>query len=108
MLISLSLALSGQWNKVWPAFGAANQLVATLALFVLGAYLLSKSRPSALVFLPAIFMLATSMGALALQAFEYIRQRDLPLFIITLLLLLLASFMTIELIFKVIRRKKDE
>ncbi|MFY9402029.1 MAG: carbon starvation protein A [Candidatus Omnitrophota bacterium] len=108
VLISLSLALSGQWNKVWPAFGAANQLVATLALFVLGAYLLSKSRPSALVFLPAIFMLATSMGALALQAFEYIRQRDLPLFIITLLLLLLASFMTIELIFKVIRRKKDE
>ena len=45
---------------------------------------------------------------LSLEAVEYIRQRVLPLFIITLLLLLLASFMTIELIFKVIRRKKDE
>ncbi len=43
--LSLSLALSGQWNRIWPAFGASNQLIAALALFVLSCWLLAKNKP---------------------------------------------------------------
>ncbi len=105
VVVSLAIALSGQWSRIWPAFGAANQLVATLALFVLGAYLLSKGKPAGLVFLPAIFMLVTSAGALVFQAIQYGKQKDIPLFVITMALLLLAGFMSVELMARIVRRK---
>jgi len=107
IIVSLAFALSGQWNRIWPAFGAANQLVATLTLFVLGAYLISKNKPAKIVFLPALFMLVTAIGALVFQAVQYAKQKEIVLFVISVILLLLAGFMSLEFLARIYRRKKD-
>ncbi|PIP19063.1 MAG: carbon starvation protein A [Candidatus Omnitrophica bacterium CG08_land_8_20_14_0_20_41_16] len=104
--LSLALALSGQWNRIWPAFGASNQLVAALALFVLGSWLIAKNKPAKIVLGPAFFMLVTAVGALVFQAMQYAKQKDILLFVISIILLSLAGFMSFDTITKILERKK--
>ncbi len=93
-----ALALSGKWQKIWPAFGASNQLVAALALFVLSCWLLSKKKPVMATLIPAFFMLATTLASLFLQAASYFKGADMILFSVCAILILLAGFMLIEVI----------
>jgi carbon starvation protein len=61
------LAFSGYWKQIWPLFGAANQMLAALAL--LAGYLWFKSKHKGHVYfllLPMIFMYAVTLTALAL------------------------------------------
>ena len=96
VILSASLAFSGKWNKIWPAFGASNQLVAALAFFVLSCWLLSKKKPAFITLWPAFFMLATSVVSLTLSAVKYFRNKDAVLFITTIVLIGLAGFMVYE------------
>jgi len=60
------LVYMGDIRTIWPMFGVANQLLATLALAIGTAYILQRAaRPAyALVtFLPMLFMLATTLTA---------------------------------------------
>ncbi len=83
----------GSWKKIWPIFGASNQLVATLALLVLSAYLLSKKRKTLYTVIPAIIMFFTSGGALLWQLNKFIKDGNYILTFITGLLFLLALYM---------------
>ena len=65
------IGYSGAWQKVWPVFGAANQLIAALTLLVLTCYLLGIRKPSAYTSIPAAFMLLTTIGALVYQAYGF-------------------------------------
>jgi carbon starvation protein len=94
IIVSAALAFSGKWQKIWPAFGASNQLVAAMALFVLSCWLLAKKKSAKFTLWPAAFMLITTMAALVLQAIKYSQLKDVVLFIVTLFLLILAIFMT--------------
>jgi carbon starvation protein len=96
VILSASLAYSGKWQKIWPAFGASNQLVAALALFVLSCWLLTKKKPIKLTLLPAFFMLITAVGALILQAVKYFTGKDVVLFITSIILIVLTGFMIFE------------
>jgi len=98
LIIGLSgtLALSGKWSKIWPAFGASNQLVAALALFVLTCWLLSKKRPVKFVLWPALFMLITTLAALVFQGYRFYKNKDIVLFVISIFLIALAGFMVYE------------
>ena len=60
----LVLALTNGYNAVWPVFGSANQLLAALALLVGTTWLIHHRRPVWYTFLPAIFMLITSITML--------------------------------------------
>lgn len=91
------------WKKIWPAFGASNQLVAALALFVVSCWLLLKNKPTKLTLFPAIFMLITTIAALIFQIMTYLKSGDYLLFVISLILVILALVMTFE-VFKVFRR----
>jgi carbon starvation protein len=104
--LGAALAFSGKWAKIWLTFGASNQLVAALALFVLSCWLLSKKKSVKFTLIPAIFMLATSTAALASQALRYFIKKDIPLFIITALLILLAGFMAYEVTQAIFFRRK--
>ncbi|HQO57898.1 MAG TPA: carbon starvation protein A [Candidatus Omnitrophota bacterium] len=90
------------WQKIWPAFGASNQLVAALALLIISAWLLSKNRPTAYSLIPALFMLITSVTALIFQIIHYISHRDYALALISIILITAAVFLSSEvvLIFK--------
>lgn len=104
VILSAALAFSGQWNKIWPVFGASNQLVAALALFVLSCWLLSKNKTVKFTLLPALFMFGTTVIALLLQAKKYFMEKNSILLFITLLLIVLAGFMAYE-VGKVMRKR---
>jgi carbon starvation protein len=108
IILSAILAFSGKWQKIWPAFGASNQLVAALTLFVLSCWLLAKNKSTKFTLLPAFFMLITSVAALILQLVKYRMQNDIILTLTTAFLLVLAGFMVYEIMPVIfLRRKKD-
>ncbi|MDP3143226.1 MAG: carbon starvation protein A [Candidatus Omnitrophota bacterium] len=93
-----ALAISGKWNKIWPAFGAANQLMAALALIVLSAWLFCKNKRIRYTLIPAIFMLITTVGALGYQLIRYWKEKDYILLGVSFALIGLAVFMLSEVV----------
>lgn len=67
--ISAALALTGQWQKIWPVFGASNQLVAALSLLVVSCWLMGLKRPSWSTLIPSIFMVLTTIAAFVIQIY---------------------------------------
>ena len=59
------------WQKIWPIFGATNQLIAAVALFVVATWLMAVKKPTQYVLYPAIFMVVTTIGALGWQAYRF-------------------------------------
>ncbi len=95
VLVAAVLAL-GQWQRIWPIFGASNQLVAALTLLVVTFYLLERGRPAVYTLYPALFMLVTTSAALVYQAWTFWRQGKFVLAGLAVLLLALALFMLWE------------
>ncbi len=98
IVLAGSLAWGGRWRIIWPTFGASNQLVATLALFVTACWLLSKNKSFWVALVPGILMLATTLTALALQILKYFRTGQYLLLAISALLIILACYVLIEVI----------
>jgi len=105
IFLSFALAVSGKWSVIWPAFGASNQLVAALALFVLSCWLFSKNKPAKLTLWGAFFMLITAVAALFLQAIRYYQNKNVALFIVAASLILLSGFMFYEVVPVILRRR---
>jgi carbon starvation protein len=101
IVVALSgwLGLSGRWNEIWPIFGAANQLIAALAMIVVTSWFLSTHRPIRYTLVPAIFMLVTTIGALILKAIEYMKAVNIVLLIVAVILLVLAFIVLYEAVF---------
>jgi carbon starvation protein len=59
------------WKTIWPVFGATNQLLAGLALMVVGVWLKKKGKPFWFAVLPMIFMLAMTLWALFIVIIQY-------------------------------------
>ena len=90
------LGLKGGWNEIWPIFGAANQLIAALALIVISSWFLSRRKAVIYTLVPMIFMLLTSSAALILKVLEYARDKNFLLLGIAFVLLCLAAFVLFE------------
>ena len=67
VVLSAALGLTGQWTRIWPAFGTSNQLIAALALLVGSCWLLRRGRPIVYTFVPACIMLVTTLAAFGYQ-----------------------------------------
>jgi carbon starvation protein len=96
IILSAALAFSGKWQKIWPVFGASNQLVAALALFVLSCWLLSKNKSAKFTLWAAFFMLVTTVAALVYQVIRYFINKEIVLLMVSILLIVLAGFMVSE------------
>jgi len=68
-----ALALTGHWRLLWPVFGASNQLLAALALLVVGCWLLQRGRAWLPILVPSVLMLVTTLGALVWQLWDAVR-----------------------------------
>jgi carbon starvation protein len=90
------LAFSGAWSRIWPIFGASNQLVAALALFVASLWFLMRNKPTAYTLVPAIFMFLTTTAALGIQCVSYARNGQYSLAGLSVVLLVLALVMVGE------------
>jgi carbon starvation protein len=101
VLAAGALALTGQWRVLWPAFGASNQLVAALALLVVSCWLLQRGRARLVTLIPGVFMLVTTIGALAWQLVTALSRGgtagpDYFLALLCAVLILLALLVTAE------------
>jgi carbon starvation protein len=105
------LASTGGVKTIWPVFGAANQLVAALALVVVSSYLIGVRKPAIYTVLPAIFMLITTIGALIFQMTEFFGWGTFQGYLlggVSLILISLAVYIALEAKDMLLLLKKSE
>jgi len=96
----------GNWQAIWPVFGAANQLVAALVLLIISLYLLIKNKPTRYTLIPGLFMLATTILALVYEANTFFRSGKLLLGVVAIILLILTFFIVGESISVICKKRK--
>jgi carbon starvation protein len=69
-ILVLILILTGWWQYLWILFGGANQLMASMALMLVTAYLMSEGKPYGWTFYPMIFMFVTTVAALLYTSYS--------------------------------------
>jgi carbon starvation protein len=69
-ILVLILILTGWWQYLWVLFGGANQLMASMALMLVTAYLMSEGKPYGWAFYPMIFMFITTVAALLYTSYS--------------------------------------
>lgn len=70
LLLTLALIWLVPFLQIWVLFGAANQLMASLALLLISLWLLSKGKQYGWAFWPFVFMFVTTMAALLWNAYS--------------------------------------
>lgn len=70
LLFTLALIWLVPFLQIWVLFGAANQLMASLALLLISLWLLSKGKQYAWAFWPFVFMFLTTMAALVWNIYQ--------------------------------------
>ena len=64
VVLGVGLGMTG-YSKIWPLFGAANQLLAALALLAVCAWLGNIGKNNKMFYIPMIFMLIVTLTSLA-------------------------------------------
>ncbi len=72
VILGIGLGLGG-WSKVWPLFGAANQLLAGLALLAVASWLKNAARNHRMLIFPMCFMLVVTLTSLVLTFYGKIQ-----------------------------------
>lgn len=65
VVIGIALGMTG-YTIIWPLFGAANQLLAALALLAVCAWLGNAGKNNKMFYIPMVFMLAVTLTSLAM------------------------------------------
>jgi len=84
------LAYSNAFSVLWPIFGTANQLLATLALITVSSWLVLKGKKYFFALFPALFMLATTITSLVILFLDYVKKSNYILIAVDVLLFLLS------------------
>jgi len=74
-LLGMVLVLTGWWQYLWVLFGGANQLMASLALLLVSAWLVSEGKPSGWAFYPMLFMFVTTIAALLFTSYSLLYKK---------------------------------
>ena len=90
------LALTGQWRAIWPVFGSSNQLLAGLSLMGATAYLAHLGKNYKYTYYPMAFMMIMTIIALINLVFNNFGKGNILLGSVSVLLLILASFVVYE------------
>jgi carbon starvation protein len=69
-VLTLILIWTGWWQVLWVLFGGANQLMASLALMLMTAWLMSQGKSYGWTFYPMIFMFITTIAALIVTSYK--------------------------------------
>lgn len=70
LLFTIFLIWFAPFLRIWGIFGAANQLMASLALLLITLWLMSKAKNYQWTFWPFAFMFITTVGALLWQTYD--------------------------------------
>ena len=104
VILSVLLLASGEFSRLWPIFGSANQLLAALALLTIGVWLIKKNISATFVTIPMFFMFTVTLASLGLFAWKNFQDEGYVLASIASILFVLA----IALILLAIRSLKKE
>ena len=64
-ILGITLAWSGAWSMLWPSFGGANQMLASIALITAAGWVIRVQKKNAFfVLIPALLLWATVSAAL--------------------------------------------
>ena len=102
------LLLAYGYNKIWPIFGAANQLLAALSLLAVSAWLSSIGKKYTMALIPMIFMFIVTLTSLTMLIRQYFTAATLNvvLGVFAVILLILALVLLIETYRVIIKKKK--
>ncbi len=96
LVVAYFVALGG-YRTIWPVFGASNQLIATLSLFVVTVYFLGFKAPKWYTLAPAIFMLIVTETSLIYSFFwDFVPNKKWHLAIIAAILAALGVIVAWE------------
>ncbi len=70
LVLTLALIWLVPFLQIWVMFGAANQLMASLALLLVTLWLMSKGKSYQWTIWPFLFMFVTTIGALGYKIYE--------------------------------------
>ena len=76
VVLGIALRMTG-YAKIWPLFGAANQLLAALGLLAVCAWLGSIGRNNKMFFIPMVFMLIVTLTSLVQTIIAKLAVRDM-------------------------------
>lgn len=106
VIMMFALAYYNAFLIIWPLFGSANQLLASLALIVISVWLIKRKKKALFSIIPAIFMMATTIYSLwSLFINQYLPKKNYML-ITTDILLIVLAIGVIVLSFRTLRRLK--
>ena len=72
-LVFLLAAKEKAYLVAWPIFGTSNQMLASLTLLALSAWLIGSGKRAFYTIAPMLFMLVTTMTALVLQVLPFLK-----------------------------------
>ena len=93
------IAITQSYESLWRLFGSSNQLIASISMIAVSSFFLTKKRNVKFIVIPALFVLVTTLSALAyltLSPNEYIAQGNYILMIISALLFILGAIVAVE------------
>lgn len=91
VILMYILAYNNAFLVIWPIFGSANQLLASLALIAVSVWLVNKKKTAWFTILPAIFMMTTTIYSLIVLLLEkYIPKQNIMLSVVDVLLIVLS------------------
>lgn len=73
-VLGMVLVLTGWWQYLWVLFGGANQLMASLALMLITAWLMSEGKSYSWALWPMIFMFITTIAALLYTSYNLLNK----------------------------------
>ena len=95
------------WQLIWPVFGAANQLVAAMALLAIGTWVIRcLQKPAKFIMIPMVFMLVTTFAGLGLLIKDNLTKQ--PLLSIISAVLLVMAFFLVKMAWGAINKPSDD
>jgi carbon starvation protein len=92
---------------LWQLFGSTNQLLAGLALLVVALYLIQRRRRSLPYLLPMVFMMISTLVAMAVKLADFHREGQTVLLVVGGCITLIAVWLVVE-AFLALRRYRRE
>ena len=92
---------------LWQLFGSTNQLLAGLALLVVALYLIQRRRRSLPYLLPMVFMMISTLVAMAVKLADFYREGQTVLLVVGGCITLIAVWLVVE-AFLALRRYRRE
>ena len=100
------LTLNGTGWKLWPVFGASNQMLAALTFMVLYLYFWKKGRNILPLIIPMLFIMVITIISLFIKTKEFFITQNYLLLSINMVLIILISWMILEGILQIKKVKK--